>query len=231
MTPFDPLSPPASTPPEGPRRKLRRLPRAGVSIGLVAGLALSGAGIAFAASSVSSAHPSSSPTTSTTLPGHGPKLKPGAGRPGLPGGARGLGGLGGLGRGVGGLGLGQIVHGQVTIPNGSGGYKTVEVQVGKVKSVNPSSITVASADGYTHTYTVVSSTIVDAQAGGIASVAGGDQVRVVAQTTSGKDTVTNVQDTTKLGQSRTGFGLGPLKRVAQPTEPPDSGQAPGQVSD
>jgi hypothetical protein len=105
------------------------------------------------------------------------------------------------------------VHGEFTTSTPSG-YKTVEVQAGKVAAVSPTSITVTSPDGYTHTYAVTSSTLVDAQRGGISSVAKGDQVQIVATTVSHKDTATNIADTTKIGASRKGFGFGP--RPASP---------------
>lgn len=198
--PIDPLSPPPG-PPSPPRRRLLRLPRAGLSVGVAAGLAFGGAGIAFAATSVtSSSHPSSSPSATTVpVPGPGAKVRPHL-RP--------------LGHGLGkGFARGGVLHGEVTVPNGSGGYRTIELQVGKVTSVSQSSITVTSADGYQHTYAVDPSTIVDAQAGGISSVAGGDQVRLVAVTTNGKDTAMDIQDVTKVGNSRKGFGFAPGKRT------------------
>jgi hypothetical protein len=199
--PFDPLSPPNQDP--APRWErpgwfrlppLSRLPRAGLSVGLAAGLALGGAGIAFAASSATS-----SPSTSTTVPGAFPKMP---GRPHLPRGPFGPMGGARFGR------LGDAVHGQVTVPNGSGGYRTIEMQVGKVDAVSSSSITVTSADGYRHTYRVAPSTIVDSQAGGIGAVAKGDQVRIIASSQSGTDTAMAVVDATKVGASWKGFGFG-----------------------
>lgn len=217
--PPDPLSPPPESP-SPPARKLARLPRAGLSVGVAAGLAFGGAGIAFAATSVgSSGHAVSSSSGSTTLPA--PKAPGKAGGPGAF--------LGPQARGLGkALGQRGIVHGQVTVPDGSGGYKTIELQVGKVTSVDSSSISVTSADGYSHTYTVVSSTIVDSQAGGISSVAKGDQVSLVASPISGKDTATNIQDTTKIGSSRKGFGFGPAKRAGK--QPASPSQASGLFS-
>ena len=121
-------------------------------------------------------------------------------------------------------GLGRVVHGRVHHRTASGGYQTVEVQTGKVTSVSPTSISVTSADGYNHTYVVAASTVVDSQRDGISSVAKGDQVQVTATTVNGKDTVTNIVDTTKVGASRKGFGFGfgPRARPA----PPASGSAP-----
>ena len=97
----------------------------------------------------------------------------------------------------------------------------MEVQTGKVTGKTTTSITVTSADGYNHTYQVSSSTVVDAQRDGIASVANGDQVEVTATSVSGKDTATNIVDTTKVGASRKGFGFGPRAgtRPAAPAAP------------
>jgi hypothetical protein len=172
--------------------------------GLAVGLALGGAGIAFAATSGST-------TPSTTTPS-----KPAAPRPGPVG--RGFRGpIGPLG--FGGVGaLGRVVHGEFTTRTPSGGFQTVEVQTGKVMSKTTTSITVTSADGYKHTYQVSSSTVVDAQRDGIASVAIGDQVEVTATSASGKDTATNIVDATKVGASRKGFGFGP-RPGAHPAAP------------
>lgn len=211
--PIDPLSPPPEPP--SPPRKMHRLPRAGLSVGVAAGLAFGGAGIAFAASSATStSHASSSPST-TMVPRPAPGQKGGKVHGPRDPFARGLG-----------MGLRGVVHGEVTVPNGSGGYRTIELQVGKVTSVNSSSITVTSADGYQHTYAVVPSTVIDAQTGGISSVAGGDQVHLVAGTRNGKDTAMDIQDTTKVGNSRKAFGFAPGKASGiqgQPTAPQASG--------
>jgi hypothetical protein len=57
---------------------------------------------------------------------------------------------------------------------------------GKVTAVSNTSITLRSADGYTHTYVVNSSTIVNAQRGGISSIKTGNEV-VARATVSGCD--------------------------------------------
>jgi hypothetical protein len=181
--------------------------------GVAAGLALGGAGLAFAATSATSSTSPSTASPSTTAP-----ASPGRPKFAFPGGPKALGGLGGLGA-IG--GLGGVVHGQATVHNKSGGYQTVEIQTGKAGPVSSSSITVKSPDGYAHTYTVSPSTVVDAQRDGIASVASGDQVSVVATVVSGKDTATNIVDTTKVGASRNGFGFGPRPgRPGRPAAPP-----------
>jgi hypothetical protein len=176
---------------------------------LAAGLALGGAGLAFAATSSSSSPPSGSTPTTVPAPAGQPRF-------GGPGGFRAFAGPGGLGAFG---GLGGVVHGQVTVRNKNGGYQTVDVQAGKAGPVASSSITVTSPDGYTHTYVVASSTVVDAQRDGIGSIASGDQVSVVATTVSGKDTATNIADTTKVGASRKGFGFGFGSGKARPARP------------
>ena len=189
-------------PPPPPRRGLgRRIPRAAVAGAVVAVVALGAAGIAFAATTGSSTpaagSSSSSTSTPTTAPGTPKTHGPGHGiRFGGPGG-RGFGALGGPG---------AIVHGTITTHTANG-YKTIEIQTGQVTTVSSSSITVKSSDGYTHTYVVTPKTIVDAQAGGISSVAAKDQVSLQATPQSGKDTAVNIVDTTKIGSSRQSFGF------------------------
>jgi hypothetical protein len=111
-----------------------------------------------------------------------------------PGGFGRFGGLGGLAM----AGLGGVVHGQVTVPKSGGGYQTVDVQRGTVTAVSSSSITVKSADGYSQTYAVSSSTEVNAQAAGIGTVKMGDTVGVMA-TVSGKTaTAASIIDLTSI---------------------------------
>ena len=188
--PYEPLG---SLPP--PPRPHRRVPRVAVAAGVTAFFGLAGAGLAFAVgggSGSSGASLSASSSTSTTVAPNTerPHLGPG-GRPGL-----------GFGRGLG----GNVVHGQYTVKNGTT-YQTVTVQTGQVTAVDGKSITVKSADGFTQTYAVQASTIVDSQSGGISAVANTDNVDV--QGLQGKTlTATNIVDTTKIGASRQGFGFG-----------------------
>ncbi len=210
--PFEPIhGPPA--PSTGMRSwRSRRLPRAALAGGVAFGLAVGGAGIAFAASSTST-----TPSTTTPSTTHGPRGPRGPG--GFGGAFRGFGGLGALG------GLGSVVHGQATTRTKSGGYQTVDIQLGKVTSVSSTSIKVASTDGYTHTYVVSASTVVDAQRDGISSVATTDQVDVIATQSGNTATATNIVDMTKVQSSRTGFGFGPGSGGPQ-----GSGQGGGQGS-
>ncbi len=75
------------------------------------------------------------------------------GQQGRPG--RGPGGPGGMGHGV-----GNALHGEFVVSDGSGGYVTRLVQTGKVTAVDSGSIRVASDDGYSKTYSITSSTTV-----------------------------------------------------------------------
>ena len=191
-----PPPPPAQEPPTTPTLR-RRLPHAAMVGGLVFGMALGGAGIAFAAGSGSG---SGSSTTSPSTPnGTAPPFA------GHHMGRMGEGDLGRLGLG------GRVLYGQATIQTPSGATKTIDFQVGTVSAVSSNSITVQSGTGtvHTQTYTVQPSTIVDAQAGGIGSVKSGDKVVVVAQDNgSGNPTAMDIRDRTQMQNSRQGFGYG-----------------------
>jgi hypothetical protein len=200
--------------------KLPRIPKVAVAVGLTAFLALAGAGLAFAVGGTGSspvAHlataGSGSGTSSTTVPstpkksGPRPSFGP-AGRPFV-----------GLGGGPGAFGMGQVVHGQYTVKSGSG-YKTYDVQTGTVEAVSSSSIKVSSADGYSSSYSVESSTVVDSQAGGISTVAKNDQVQITALVSGQSATATSIVDTSKISSSRKGFGF------ASPGGGPPPGKGP-----
>jgi hypothetical protein len=55
-------------------------------------------------------------------------------------------------------GPGRAVHGEYTVPNGNGGYRTEEMQRGSITAVNGSTFTVKSEDGYTHDWVTDSNT-------------------------------------------------------------------------
>ena len=196
-----PPPPPTQEPVSRPARR-RRLPHAAMAGGLVFGMALGGAGIAFAAGSGSGTGSGSS-TTSPSAPNK--TAPPFAGRHkghmGRMGGAE----LGRLGLG------GRVLYGQATIQTPSGATKTIDFQVGTVSAVSSTSITVQSGTGtvHTQTYTVQPSTIVDSQADGIGSVKSGDKVIVIAQDNgSGNPTAMDIRDQTQMRNSRQGFGYG-----------------------
>jgi hypothetical protein len=181
--------------PAGPPR--RRVPKVAVAVGLTALFGLGGAGVALAldgsGGTPSGALSSSSSSSSSTLAPA--KVHPPMGM--FRGGLKGLGG--------------GVIHGEYTVKNGST-YQTLDEQVGTVQGVPTTSIEVRSADGFTQTYTVQSSTVVDSQAGGISTVKAGDTVRVEALVqgtgNTATRTATNIVDVTKIGSSRKGFGLG-----------------------
>lgn len=170
--------------------------------GLVFGMVLAGAGIAFAAGPGSGNGSGSGTGSGTTPPSANPNTTPAghghhAGHMGGPFGKLGLGG--------------RVLYGQATIQTPSGATKTIDFQVGTVNSVSSTSITVQSGPNNSHTqqYTVEPSTIVDAQAGGINAVKQGDKVVVLAEDNgSGNPTAMDIRDQTQMKDSRQGFGFG-----------------------
>jgi hypothetical protein len=123
---------------------------------------------------------------------------------------------------LGGFGLGGALHGTLVLPKRGGGTVTAEIQNGKVTSVSQSSITLKSTDGFTKTYTVTTSTIVDAQRDGIGSVKVGDQVWVAATVSGGTVTAVRVLDISQLRP-----GLSNIPRVSHQSADPSSGNAAG----
>jgi len=115
----------------------------------------------------------------------------------------------GPGPGLGGFLFGAL-HGQFVIRKPGGGYETVDVQNGQVTAVSTTSITLKSADGFTKSYRVTSSTLVDAQRDGIGSVKVGNQASVQATVSGSTATAISIEDLTLLQQGRPAFGLGPF---------------------
>lgn len=142
----------------------------------VAALALAGAstGVAFAQA------PSPSPSP------HGPGLHQGSGFGGGPGG-------GGFGFGFG----GQIEHGEATVDTTNNTTQVIDIQHGTVTSTGSGTLTVQSADGFSATYTVDSSTKIskNRQTGDISQVATNDEVNVVAINANGTLTAQRIDDT------------------------------------
>jgi hypothetical protein len=192
--------------PYRPRSRRRLLSLLGVALVAMAG----GAGVAYAAghsgrapaadaaSSVQSTSPSPSPSASP-VPRFGGKFPGGFGKLGP--------GFGGFA--FGGLGFGGAIHGQLTEPKPGGGYQTVDVQSGSVTKVSSASITVKSADGYTATYAVSSSTEVNAQAAGIGTIKVGDTVSLTATVSNGTATADSIIDLSSIKSSRGWFGFKP----------------------
>lgn len=168
--------------------------RVAVMAGVIGVGVLTGAGVAVAATGSSS--PSASAPSSSPLPPKGPpkdlpwrmvhRAGPFAFGPAGPG------PLGG--------GLFGAVHGTVVVPKSGGGYQTVAFQNGKVTAVSSTSITLRSADGYSHTYQVTSSTMVNAQRDGIGSIKDGNQAVVDATVSGSTTTAVRVVDLSLLQQ-------------------------------
>jgi hypothetical protein len=190
-----------------PRRPVR--PLLGVAVVAVVAL-LGGAGVAYAVSggnssphTISAENPAASPSPKPPAPPRIKCMNSGKQCPAF----RRL-GIGrfpfGIGFGVGfGAGLpGGLVHGQAVVAKPGGGYETVDIQTGKVTAVSSTSITIKSADGYSASYTVATSTIVDAQRDGIGSVKTGNEVSLVATASGSTATASSITDLSLLTQGR-----------------------------
>ena len=114
-----------------------------------------------------------------------------------------------IGGAFGAIGGGGIVHASYTLKDAQGTYETIDTQVGTVADVSDSSLTVTSADGFSQTYDVTSSTVVDADYEGILSVKVGDTVSVQALVDGSSITAQRVQDVTQLQANRPAWGHGP----------------------
>jgi hypothetical protein len=169
---------------------------------IIAGVAvaalLGGAGAAVAATHSSAPAASSSaaltnPTQSPGLPGSASPASPRFRRSGP------MFGLGGD--------LFGALHGEFVVPKSGGGYETVDVQNGQVTAVSATSITLKSSDGFTKSYAVTSSSLVDAQRDGIGSVKVGNQASVQATVSGSTATAVSIEDLTLLQQAGPDFGF------------------------
>jgi hypothetical protein len=129
---------------------------------------------------------------------------------------RGFGPRFGLGGGL----LGGVLHGQFVVAKPGGGDQTVDVQNGQVTAVSSTSITLKSSDGFTMSYVVASSTLVDAQRDGIGSVKVGNQASVLATVSGSTATAASIIDRTLVQQTWPGAGF-------RPGPPSGSGAQPG----
>ena len=101
------------------------------------------------------------------------------------------------------------LHAQVVLAKPGGGYQTVDFQNGTVTKVDAGSITLKSADGFTQTYAVNSSTIVSASRDGISSVKTGNDSVLIATVSGHTATAVKIIDITLLIHSHQQFGFGP----------------------
>jgi len=188
----------ASIAPNGPRRWSGR--RTVAAAALAVGLAVTG-GAAVAATGLGDGGTAAvaedrGPGGQGTAPGQGGATgqAPDQARQ-LPGGGPGMGG-GGM--------LGQALHGDVVVSDGNGGYATRRIQLGEVTAVADDSITVKSADGFTGTYAVNSSTVL---AGGtIDQVETGHTVSVTASVSGSTAAALSIVDRTLAQSGQQGAG-------------------------
>ncbi|TDP96570.1 hypothetical protein [Labedaea rhizosphaerae] len=111
------------------------------------------------------------------------------------GGPGGMGGPGGRGPGMGfGRGMEESLHGEFVVSDGNGGYLTELTQTGKVTAITSTSLTAASEDGYTKTYTLDASTVVrnGPQSAQLSDIEKGDTVSIVAKKNGDAATATTL---------------------------------------
>ena len=120
-------------------------------------------------------------------PGVNAPGRQGLGRMPMGGSSRGMGGAGPLGGGRLGGALGTVQHGEVTVRDSSGAAVVMTMQRGTVTASSASSLSVKSADGFTATYSVDSTT-----RGASGALAKGDVVLVVAKKSGGPAVVVRV---------------------------------------
>lgn len=175
----EPTAPIASPAPA--RRSGRRVTAAAVVVGT---LLLAGIGVA-AAQTDETPPTSNPPAAGRQAPAaNGPADGPREGmRGGKPGGKH-----GGPG--------GHALHGSFVVRDGDDGFRTMEVQNGTVTAVSNSSITVKSADGFSKTYVVDDTTIVNAGRDGIADVKENDTVHVDAVVDGNASKARRINDVT-----------------------------------
>jgi hypothetical protein len=185
----------------------RKLPGRPLILAGVAVVALlGGAGVAMAATSGSPASGTAASPAGGTVATPSPSGRPAFPHQGRPGGF--------------GLGFGGpfgAVHGQFVVPKSGGGYQTIDTQRGAVTAVSATSITVKSADGFVKTYQVVSSTNVDAQRDGIATIKTGQQVAVTATVSGSTVTASSILDFNLLPAMHGGSGWNNPAPSAPPT--------------
>ena len=201
MTPTEPMPPMESLDSDHHPRGSRR----GLVTALIAVLALVAAGVTGAAlaggaggagnDAALAASGGTSTSTATPVPG-GKAFKRG------PGMLRGRGGH--L------LGMGGALHGSFVVPDGSGGYRTVVMQLGAATKVSDTSITVRSDDGFEQTYAITADTAVGADRQGVNGIPKGADVAVMGEKKGSGVTALHVADLAAFGGHVFGpGGIGP----------------------
>ncbi len=199
LYPFTPPPPRSGAAPR--RRRHSRLTKTAAGLAVILG---TGAGAAAVASATSPGAGSNTPAASASASTTTPSRVPGPPRRGFFGPGGGPAGPGAVG-GFGIMGLGGpngAIHGSFTVKGPKGAYETIDTQYGTAESVSSSSITVKSDDGFSQTYTVGSSTVVDADSSGILSVKVGDTVSIQGLVSGSTVTAERVLDVTQVKASR-----------------------------
>lgn len=173
-----------------PKRSAKKI---AIAAAVAIGIAGAGAGVVYAASGSTS-------DNSTQGPG---------GQGGMGGGPGGQGGQGG------GAGLMDALHGEYVVSDGNGSYTTELLQNGDVTAISDSSVTVKSDDGYTHTYTIDSDTVVGNGSTALSSIATGDEVTVIATESGDTATVDTISEAGTTGQSGQGGQMAPPGQSGQ----------------
>jgi hypothetical protein len=105
------------------------------------------------------------------------------------------------------LGMAGAIHGELVVPDGNGGYRTVVVQRGTASKVGSDTITVTSDDGFSQTYDVPADTGVGALREGLGSITSGASVVVMAEKKGSTLTATHVMDLDSVRDGIGGFGF------------------------
>ncbi|MGH9105228.1 MAG: hypothetical protein ACRDZX_05210 [Acidimicrobiales bacterium] len=201
-----------------PRRRRSRIGKTAAGLALIVGTGAGAATVALASAggrspALASADSGTTPTTAS--PSTGTTTPRPSRRGGFPGrlGPSSWGLFGGFMAGPGGPVGGEsapgVVHASYTVKGPDGKYETIDMQYGTVEAVSSSSVTVKSADGFSQTYQVAPTSVVDAGPTGISSVKVGDEVNV--QGVAGANTVTaeRVDDLTRVAANRKSWAPSP----------------------
>lgn len=108
------------------------------------------------------------------------------------------------------------LHGDFVVPDGQGGYRTHRMQTGQVTAINDTSVTTASTDGYTQSYTIDAETAVSGDRPAV-----GSTVTVVAEVEG------DLARALRLGEPQSSRGQRPQGAGDDP-EGPGQGGTTGQ---
>jgi hypothetical protein len=202
LYPFTPAPPPPPTSRRPSRRS--RITKTAAGLALVLG---TGTGVAVVALATSGApSPASAAARATATDGTTTTTTPQ--RRSFGGGPRRF-GSGPFGFAGPGAGLNGVIHGSYTVKGPDGSYETIDTQYGTAEAVSSTSITVKSADGFSQTYVVGPSTVVDADSSGITAVALGDEVTIQALVSGSTITAERVTDLTQLQANKKSWAPDP----------------------